>query len=610
MCISANKWIYFVKEECIENDIYRFYFKLSSKRLEKLDLIFSDSKKEILEDVNIFYIDVQSRFIRSSVDNNICSKSAKGLVLFKLQELCRKSQIPYENFIKDNLVIENDFPSTPLEETEIEVAANTYISHRYWHMQLHPDDSMWAGERELLIEKGLIGLSDNINNDSTLSLFCDEMQIGDLVLIRRGSLPIALVMVTSKAEFSKTRGKLDWFDWRRKIKLLTFCENRYPDYVAPRGTLKRSVDIASLTYRYIDDCYKKYIQLITNDEKVFVSSLSVHAYKRLKDFTINFNNNGATQNLIVLAGINGSGKTSILDIIESLFSSPETIKKFGITARLENINGKFEIRAGTPEWSNYIQRITKHVVYIKAGIDTDQNIYDAIQQYIDNKIRFEDARLSEAKSALEQIISESMDGLDVSFRFTDVERQTIIFTNNEGTQITFDELSTGERTLITKLLVLNLQTNNLSGKIVLIDEPEISLHPTWQSKVLKLYKTIANKSNCQIIIATHSPHIISSTPTDSLRILREDGGKITCYTTDYGYGQDFQNILLGIMGIEATRDPETLDNLRLLSCLLHEKGAESQEFIALYNNLREQLGEYDTDLNLIALEAEGNKLTC
>lgn len=203
-----------------------------------------------------------------------------------------------------------------------------------------------------------------------------------------------------------------------------------------------------------------------------------------------------------------------------------------------------------------------------------------------------------------------MDGLDVSFRFTDVERQTIIFTNNEGTQITFDELSTGERTLITKLLVLNLQTNNLSGKIVLIDEPEISLHPTWQSKVLKLYKTIANKSNCQIIIATHSPHIISSTPTDSLRILREDGGKITCYTTDYGYGQDFQNILLGIMGIEATRDPETLDNLRLLSCLLHEKGAESQEFIALYNNLREQLGEYDTDLNLIALEAEGSKLTC
>lgn len=43
-------------------------------------------------------------------------------------------------------------------------------------MQLHPDDSMWAGERELLIEKGLIGLrllkpTDNICDYITYDLF-------------------------------------------------------------------------------------------------------------------------------------------------------------------------------------------------------------------------------------------------------------------------------------------------------------------------------------------------------------------------------------------------------------------------------------------------------
>ena len=40
---------------------------------------------------------------------------------------------------------------------------------------------------------------------------------------------------------------------------------------------------------------------------------------------------------------------------------------------------------------------------------------------------------------------------------------------------------------------------------MLIDEPEIHLHPQWQNKLIKLFKKLQEKRNIQFIISTHSP---------------------------------------------------------------------------------------------------------
>ena len=46
--------------------------------------------------------------------------------------------------------------------------------------------------------------------------------------------------------------------------------------------------------------------------------------------------------------------------------------------------------------------------------------------------------------------------------------------------------------------------------LLLIDEPEISLHIAWQKELMENLKSIVNlKKNIQVIIATHSPQIIS-----------------------------------------------------------------------------------------------------
>ena len=48
------------------------------------------------------------------------------------------------------------------------------------------------------------------------------------------------------------------------------------------------------------------------------------------------------------------------------------------------------------------------------------------------------------------------------------------------------------------------------GTIVLIDEPEISLHINWQERFIDNVARALSNKKCQIIISTHSPDIIST----------------------------------------------------------------------------------------------------
>ena len=63
----------------------------------------------------------------------------------------------------------------------------------YWHMQLHPNDLSWGREKELLEKKALIGLG--LSESELAYKDFKSMQINDIVLIKHGSNPIALVKV-------------------------------------------------------------------------------------------------------------------------------------------------------------------------------------------------------------------------------------------------------------------------------------------------------------------------------------------------------------------------------------------------------------------------------
>ena len=68
-------------------------------------------------------------------------------------------------------------------------------------------------------------------------------------------------------------------------------------------------------------------------------------------------------------------------------------------------------------------------------------------------------------------------------------------------------MSSGEQHEV--ILLYELIFNTKSNVLVLIDEPEISLHITWQKEFLSDLLKIIKIQNIQVLIATHSPSIIN-----------------------------------------------------------------------------------------------------
>ncbi|CAI1047308.1 Predicted ATP-binding protein involved in virulence [Serratia entomophila] len=68
--------------------------------------------------------------------------------------------------------------------------------------------------------------------------------------------------------------------------------------------------------------------------------------------------------------------------------------------------------------------------------------------------------------------------------------------------------SSGEQCIL--LSLLGIATNICNNSLILIDEPEISLHPEWQEKYISLLMRIFERYNsCLFVIATHSPQVVS-----------------------------------------------------------------------------------------------------
>jgi len=159
----------------------------------------------------------------------------------------------------------------------------------------------------------------------------------------------------------------------------------------------------------------------------------------------------------------------------------------------------------------------------------------------------EDLTIKEANKKAVDEINSIFDGLDLKVRFKGISKdinRDILFSNNIKDDIKLDELSTGEQQLFIRALSLKMM--ELKDSIVLIDEPEISLHPNWQNQILKVYQNILKGNNNQLIIATHLPHIISSTPNESLRVLiKNEKIEVRKYNS---YGYEIEEVLQDIMG--------------------------------------------------------------
>jgi predicted ATPase len=108
-------------------------------------------------------------------------------------------------------------------------------------------------------------------------------------------------------------------------------------------------------------------------------------------------------------------------------------------------------------------------------------------------------------------ISKLLDALNGKLRSKRVradQRNGLYVETAQAKRVELQQLSSGEQHELVLLydLIFRVRPNSL----VLIDEPELSLHPLWQQQFVDDLLTIAAPGDFDVLIATHSPYIVGS----------------------------------------------------------------------------------------------------
>lgn len=91
--------------------------------------------------------------------------------------------------------------------------------------------------------------------------------------------------------------------------------------------------------------------------------------------------------------------------------------------------------------------------------------------------------------------------------------------NIQNLPIYIDLAASGFQRVILMLFILWLS----GSKVLLLEEPEVNMYPTLQSKIMRLIKEWTNNDVFQVFVTTHSPYIVSSS-VDSYVIMRKKNG--------------------------------------------------------------------------------------
>ena len=156
------------------------------------------------------------------------------------------------------------------------------------------------------------------------------------------------------------------------------------------------------------------------------------------------------------------------------------------------------------------------------------------------------------------------------------------------------------------------QKNKMSG-IILIDEIEQHLHPSWQKYIIRQLHNVF--PNLQFIVTTHSPlcvigtaNLPSADEVSSLLVLRQED--------DHIKGQDKiqpprgkradQVLTSYLFDLETTRSVDTLQRIERYSALLAKTSlskTEKSELETIKVKLKEELGSAETELQQLVEKA-------
>lgn len=318
-----------------------------------------------------------------------------------------------------------------------------------------------------------------------------------------------------------------------------------------------------------------------------IKSIKFKNHPILKNLELDFcDANGNAADTVIIAGENGTGKSSLLNYLYSLSStvvSAESIVMisddnvdiplmYSYDSKREYIwisdNRGFRTLPGHPQLKEKYKmsgifsdvdinfQADNLSSVTSMALDTSDSsrrsttdLPKQIKQLLIDVQALDDAELSHAvrenptKTKAELQVAERIprftnafarmfDGLTYD-RIDNAGGHKVIYFKKNGVDISIDNLSSGEKQVVYRGCFLLKDVNATNGAFVFIDEPEISLHPSWQMKIMDYYKDIFTaedgKQTSQIFAVTHSPFIIhnENRRNDKVIVLtRDENGDI------------------------------------------------------------------------------------
>lgn len=218
------------------------------------------------------------------------------------------------------------------------------------------------------------------------------------------------------------------------------------------------------------------------------------AETRIKDINISIWNNrkvqfSAHQDVNIIMGINGSGKTTFLNnLYNSLTENKKDTEDVVYLPSIDNISMRDKRKTATA--------LSQDLEYYIYDMKTGPSLMSLRMSMIDSPEKKQvelRARIADFQNAVNSLFA-------LTHKRIEIEGSKFSVVTDNGT-LPVGALSSGEMQIL--LILLRVFLLNGRGAVVLIDEPENSLDIDWQFDLVNLLVRL--NPNAQFFITTHSP---------------------------------------------------------------------------------------------------------
>jgi len=333
--------------------------------------------------------------------------------------------------------------------------------------------------------------------------------------------------------------------------------------------------------------YSEFSQAFSRDiELLYYFAYPSSSEEPQKDFQRSNFDDVENFKLFINSQINNNPNKSIPIIV--CYSTKRAVTNYSLSGSnplSPNLAKLSQVNCYTDATNQYNIDFETFFVWFKNNEDLEQEIR------LDDNFNYQDYQLNLVRKAITSILPDYTD--------LKVKRSRMqIVLKKQDHELVLNQLSDGEKNLLVmvadiarRLAIANPDPskNALEGEgIILIDEIELHLHPQWQRDIIpRLTSTFLN---CQFIVTTHSPQVLSNVKKENVFIVED----FQVYPADaHTFGRDSNSILSELMGV--SERPEEIQN-RLTECLYKIDDGQIDEAKIMLRELSELIGQNDSEI--------------